>query len=83
MLSHPILLTISIIAGLTYLGGAFLMLQMRKARPGFEAEDGFHYCDEIDDLVVPADEERPAWFSGSLAERFSGRRIEIFAAAAA
>ena len=83
MLAHPIILTLSIIAGLGYLGGALLMLQMRTARPGFEAEDGFHFCDEIEDLVVPADEERPAWFSGKLAERFSGRHIEIFAVAAA
>ena len=83
MLSHPILLTVAIIAGIAYLGGALLMLQMRSARPGFEAEDGFHFSDEIEDLVVLADEERPDWFSGRLAERFSARRIEIFAAAAA
>ena len=83
MHSHPILFTLSIIVVLGYLSGALLMLQMRTARAGYEDEDGFHYSDEIEELVVYADEKRPEWFSGKLAERFCGRRVEIFALSAA
>lgn len=83
MLSHPILLSVAALVGLVYVGGAYLMVQMRRARPGYEDEAGFHFSDTIEDVVVPADEERPAWFTGALAERFSGHRAVIFAGAAA
>ena len=83
MLSHPILLTVLIAAAVVYAGGAYLMLQMRNARPGYEDEDGFHFSEPMDDVVVPADEVRPAWFTGALAERFAGHRAVIFAGAAA
>jgi|GEM_PF-2782341 len=83
MASHPVLLSLVAIAGLIYAGGAYLMWQMQHARPGVEDETGFHFTDLGEDVVVPADEVRPDWFTGPLAARFSGQRAEIFAAAAA
>ena len=83
MHSHPILLSILTAAGLIYIGGAFLMLQIHVARPGYEDENGFHFSDTFEDVVVPADEVRPAWFTGQLAERFASHRAEIFVGVAA
>lgn len=84
MLSHPIFLTIVITVGFLYISGACVMLfQIRNARAGYEDEEGFHFSDPMDDVVVPADEIRPSWFTGALAERFASHRIEIFAGATA
>jgi hypothetical protein len=82
MLTHPIIISAAVLVAIAYIGGAFLMLQMRNARPGYEDEEGFHFADPLEEAVVPADEERPAWLTGSLAERFCGHRAEIFAGAA-
>lgn len=79
MQAHPVLYTLAVVAGLFYISGAYLMIQMRKARPGYEDEAGFHFSDPIEDAVVEADEVRPAWFTGALAARFTGHRAEIFA----
>ena len=82
MATHPVLFSVLAAAGLIYAGGAYLMWQMRYARPGVEDATGFHFTDGAD-VIVPADEERPEWFTGALAARFSGQRAEIFAAVAA
>ena len=83
MLSHPLFLVgVSVVAAV-YIGGGYLMLQMRHARPGYEDADGFHYSDELEETMVPADEERPAWLTRSMAERFCGVRAEIYAGGAA
>jgi hypothetical protein len=82
MATHPVLASLLIVAGLIYAGGGYLMWQMRNARPGVEDETGFHFTDGAD-VIVPADEVRPEWFTGALAARFSGHRAEIFAATAA
>ena len=80
MLTHPLVLSVLALIALVYLGGALLMfLQVRYARPGYEDEDGFHYAEPIENAVVPADEERPSWFTGALAERFSQHRAELLA----
>ena len=83
MFHHPILTTVVALVGTIYLAGAYLMLRMRTAKPGFEDEDGFHYLSELEAVVIPADDEPPSWFAGALADRFSGRPVHIFAAAAA
>ncbi len=83
MLSHPILFSVLAAIGLIYAGGAYLMYQMRYARPGVEDETGFHFTDVGDDVVVPADEVRPDWFTAAIAARFCGQRAQIFAAAGA
>ncbi|HEU5079122.1 MAG TPA: hypothetical protein VFT72_07905 [Opitutaceae bacterium] len=79
MQAHPILYTLAIIAGLFYISGAYLMIQMRKARHGYEDEAGFHFSDPIEDIMVEADEVRPAWFTDAVAARFAGQRAQIFA----
>lgn len=70
------------IAAFIYVSAAFFMLQVISARVGYEDDTGFHFDEALEDLVVPADEVRPAWFTGALAERFSSHRVEIFAEAA-
>lgn len=78
MSSHPILVTIASVAGFTYICAAFVMIQVMSARAGYEDENGFHFADQVEDMVVPADEVRPAWFTGAVAERFSHHRVEIY-----
>ena len=78
MLSHPLFLTLATIAGFVYICGALFVLQVISARVGYEDEDGFHFAEAVEAVVVPADEVRPAWFTGALAERFSSNRVEIF-----
>ncbi len=79
----PILLTVATIAGFIYISAAFFMLQVLSARVGYEDENGFHFSEPMDDLVVPADEVRPAWFTGALAARFSNHRVDIYPSASA
>jgi hypothetical protein len=67
------------IAAFIYICAALFLLQVLSARVGYEDENGFHFSDPMEDLVVTADEVRPAWFTGALAERFSSQRVEIFA----
>ena len=83
MLTHPLFLIIASIVTAVYLGGAYLMVQMRHARPGYEDENGFHFSDALEEAVVPADESRPVWLTESMAARFCRGRAEIFAGAAA
>lgn len=75
---HPVLLTIASIIGFTYICSAFVMLHVMSARTGYQDETGFHFAHEVEDLVVPADEVRPAWLTGAVAERFSHHRVEIY-----
>jgi len=78
MSSHPILLMIATVAGFIYICAAFFVIQVMNARVGYEDETGFHFAEQMEDIVVPADEVTPAWFTGALAERFSSHRVEIY-----
>ena len=83
MLHHPLLTALTAFTAVIYLAGTYLMLQMRSAKPGYEDADGFHFLPELEAVVIYPDDERPDWFTGAVAERFSGRPVQIFAAAAA
>ncbi len=73
---HPILMSLAGVVALVYIAGAYLMFQSRNARPGYEDEDGFHFLEEIEEVVIYPDEERPVWLTSSLVQRFSGH-VEI------
>ena len=75
--AHPILGSILILAAISHVACIVLMLTLDKIKYGYEDQNGFHFINARDSVIVPVDEVRPSWANSEIFDRLTHQGVSI------
>jgi hypothetical protein len=75
--THPFLGSVLILAALSHIACIVLMLRLNKVSYGYEDQNGFHFINADDSIIVPVDEIRPSWVDSEIFDRLLDRGVQL------